>query len=281
VNDTLRRNVASALRPRTLHAALIVLSLGFKLLAASGAVVPSGEAFPRLIPINVVAGRPASLDLLVSTPLSENNRCRLTFFAMGGTVLAPVASEVKTLVTKSEGKNRGYRAPVSLDLPPARSGTRFLLRIESLAPVAPGPNQLIGEALLETVERSAAEELIAALKERPVHVGKSSLKLRALFDALQIPYSRQERVASGTIILAEGDLDRPNDAGPGACIRVQFIPSSGEALFLTARPSGPSWRLEVQVPRSHDLSSAREGAQDVLEVVRYILRLETNPNSTE
>jgi hypothetical protein len=237
--------------------------------AANGTFVQNGQPRPKPDYLRVRAGQPAMLDLLLGASLPAENQCRTTLYALGGPLAAQVSQQTGRLVFSADGKT-GYRTALSIDIPSSRPGARFLLKTECLSPSP----QLLGTIELRVPDIDPLDEIRSGLAGREVQITGRSRTLRALLTSWKIPFQDRANPVPGTIIFTEepGGAGQEVTAPPG--ILVELKTASGETLILTAQPTGVGWKIEAQLPRSHDLSSP-DVSEHLAEIIRFIRKLET------
>lgn len=254
---------------RTPLAVLLLLLSAVFCLGSDGTFVPAGQPRPKPDFLRVAGGMPAKLDLLMTAPLPVDNQCRTILYALGGPLAAQVSEQTGRLLIVADGRN-GYRTSLNVAIPSARPGARFLLKTECLSPTS----QLLGAVELRVPDFDSLAEVRASLIGRQVQIAGRSQKLRVLLNGWQIPFSDRLDPVPGVIVFTEEPADPPPQLATTPHILVEFVSSSGPTLILTGQKSGAGWKVEAQLPRSHDLSSP-EAADHLDEIVRFIRKLET------
>lgn len=264
-------NTSRCIRPftKSLFLSALVLLSAARCFGMDGIFVPVGQSHPKRDFLYVTGGQPTELDLLTKTPLPGDNRCHLTLYLLGGSQGVKVSERTTHLATSSDG-DTGYRTSLSIDIPSARPGSRFLLKAECVSPVT----QSLGEIEFHLRDFEPVDQIRADLNGRTVHLAGRSLKLRELLTRLKIAFADDSNYSSDALILTEEAGALPPAPGPVAVILVEFASTPDEIPTLVAQKNETGWRVQVCLPDLYNLSGPQ--APEVLaKTIRFALKLET------
>jgi hypothetical protein len=228
----------------------------------AGVFVPAGAPRPDPAFLTAAAGATVKLDLILDAPLPRENRGRTTVYALGGKLAAPIGEQTGLLT--AEPDKAGWRLTVSVPVPAARPGARFLVKTELLAPTS----LLLGAIELRVPEEDIAADIRAFVATHPLQVLGAGKKLHALLANANIPFGHE--ASEGSVALTEDAGENP----PGTV--VSFGPAAtSDILLVTAQRAGTGWKIAVQLPAGHDLANP-EALRDLLKVFHFIHQLPTD-----
>lgn len=239
---------------------------------AEGTFVLSGELQPEAPVLQVLGGQQAHIDLLLRSALPVENEFRVILFAASATSVAKLSDQTSHFPAVAEGKT-GSRISLSVAIPAANPGAKFVLRVESLSL----GRQLLGTANLQIPEFDPVEELRRGVGGRQIVLVGPSLRLRALFSVWQIPFADQsESDGPGALALFESSDKVSVDPTQVPSILIEVSFGSSRTLELTGRPLRMGWKVDARLPRSTKTND-REAAGNFSELLRFITQLE-NPS---
>lgn len=256
---------------------LVLLLVPAVTLPAAGFLVLAGQPRPALAQLDIPAGPGVRLDLILPAQSLAGADCRYTLYAIGGPLVAPVASKVVKL-GPGEIVEGSLRIPVDMEIPAAAPGRRFLLKAEK---VADARRELLAEAELRVVEQTPLAELRAAGAAGRIQVTGESRQLREFFSARQIP-SGDEGAGPGPAVIALME-ERPDDRlhlADAIAVVVVCKESPDAMLTVLARPSGRRWLVEAGLPHFRSLATATEAEKELAQVLHFADQLITNPPDT-
>ena len=239
--------------------------------AGEGMLVRSGTPRPEQLGLEVESSQTTTLDLLLNEPLPADNQCRSTLFLVGGPLATPVWQKVDRLKCVADTP-AGYRVPLRVEVPAARPGARFWLKVECLAPSA----RELGRIQLFVPDPRAEAGTVAV--HRPVVVLGSDPELARLLGQLGISFTEGGKVPDEAIVFARPATPMPDPAMPFACVEIALPAHPGQVLTLTARPEKDAWKVQVGLPGPQDLSGPA-GRNTLVQIFRFVTQLEPIANT--
>jgi len=239
--------------------------------AAEGMLVRAGTPRPEQGGLEVEPAHPTTLDLLLEEPLPADNQCRVTLFAVGGPLATPIWQKVERLDCVADTPT-GFRVPVSLEVPAARPGARFWLKVECLAP----KSRELGRIQLFVPDSHVDAGNVVV--KRPVVLLGIVPELARVLGQLGIAFTEGGEVPDDAIVFAGPAAGLPDAATSFAVVEFVSPAHPAQVLTLTARAENDVWKVQVVRPKAHDLTGAA-GRNDLIQLFQFITQLEPIANA--
>lgn len=235
------------------------------------AFVHAGEISPPPNVLIVDGGKDTRIDLLLAAPPVDGNKGRTTLYAVGGPVAAKL-SEHAALLAANCDKDGRYRIPLTVAIPAARSGARFLLKIESLSPKP----QLLGSVELRIPDRDFTDDIRTLLTGRTVLWVKPSPGFATLLEPLEPAEAGGNEPPEGALVFSEQPETDPDGTSAIRHIHIEIASGSAPVLTMTASKSNQRWNVVVRLPNNQSFANPAARAH-LLQVIQFIDTLES-PN---
>lgn len=247
----------------------LAFTIGHALASTAGNLVPIGTPRPAAA-FGIKPGGLVAFDLLLNAPLPVRNSCSWELYALGGPSALSLAKHRMQLDCRPDPEG-GYRALVRLELPPARPGARFLLRVNSLEP----SQQILGQAILVASDGTAEAQLRRDLARWALQTELRNPALRQLVESCR-PAEVEDPAGHPRLRLVEvsgqpASLVEDND---NAAMEVLLEQGTQQSLIMTASPrSAGGLSVHVRLPKHHDWSNHANSVEVLTEVLRYVADL--------